>query len=142
MKLKMGELSKMSGIAITTILYYEKAGLLEPSWRTSGRFRLYDDYLLDRLRFIRICRQQRLKFKEIKQLLEFMDKPDEDKGLSISWLDKLIKKTEHEIYLLGLHIKELKALKAASQCAKRTNCELLKNNDPASVCPDCKEFIE
>lgn len=142
MKLKMGELSKMSGIAITTIMYYEKSGLLEPSWRTSGRFRLYDDYLLDRLRFIRICRQQGLTYKEIKKLLKFRDRPEEGEGLSVSWIDELIKKTENEIYLLGRHIKELKALRSGSLCARRIACEILKDTDPASACLYCKDFTE
>lgn len=140
MKLKMGELSKMSGIAITTILYYEKAGLLQPSWRTSGRYRLYDDCVLDRLHFIRICRQQGLSYKEIKELLAFRDSPGKGKELSTSCLDELIKKTEHEIYLLNLHLKELKALKAANMCDQRLDCEILKKDDSVDCCLECKDF--
>lgn len=142
MKLKMGELSKMSGIAMNTIAYYERAGLLAPSWRTSGRFRLYDDYLLDRLHFIRICRQQGLRHKDIKKLLDFRDGKEEECAFTATELQGQIKKSENELYRLGEHIKELKALKKATQCPNRKNCDLRQGQDLVNICLNCEDWKE
>lgn len=138
MKLKIGELSKMSGVAVSTLGRYESAGLLEPSYRTSGRFRLYDDYLLDRIRFIRFCRAQGLDFSEIKKILDFMDNPEKAGPALEGALDKLIKKTESEIYSLGRHLKELKALRKAEKCLSRTDCGRL-GTDGLTACSKCGE---
>ena len=142
MKLKMGELSKMSGIAVNTIAYYEQAGLLAPSWRTSGRFRLYDDYLLDRLHFIRICRQQGLRHKDIKKILDFRDGKSEECAFSPADLERQIKKSENELFRLGEHIKELNALKKAIQCAKRKDCNLRQGQDTVEICMNCEDWEE
>lgn len=139
MKLKMGELSKMSGVAPSTLGRYESAGLLEPSYRTSGRFRLYDDRLLDRIRFIRFCRAQDLDFSEIKNILDFMDHPEKENPSLEGALDTLIKKTENEIYSLNRHLKELKTLRKAERCLSRTECDRLKADGIAAVCPKCGE---
>ena len=141
MKLKMGELSKMSGIAVNTIAYYEQAGLLAPSWRTSGRFRLYDDYLLDRLRFIRICRQQGLKHKDIKPLLDFRDGREDACPMTPEDLDLQIKKLDNEIHRLGLQKKELAGVKAALQCPKRRSCAAMRE-EGSDACMDCPEKAE
>lgn len=127
MKLKMGELSKMSGVAASTLGRYESAGLLEPSYRTSGRFRLYDDRLLDRIRFIRFCRAQGLDFSETKKILDFMDNPERKDTDLEGALDRLIKKTENEITLLNRHLKDLKALRKAEARSEKTDHEARQN---------------
>jgi DNA-binding transcriptional MerR regulator len=43
--MKIGELSSKCGISIDTLRYYEKAGLIEPPWRTCGQREYPDDAL-------------------------------------------------------------------------------------------------
>ena len=57
MKVKIGELAKMTGCQVVTIRYYEKEGLLKRPERTERNYRLYGDEDIARLRFIRHCRQ-------------------------------------------------------------------------------------
>lgn len=57
MKVKIGELAKMTGCQVVTIRYYEKEGLLKRPERTERNYRLYGEEDMARLRFIRHCRQ-------------------------------------------------------------------------------------
>ena len=52
------EASRLTGISIRTLQYYDKLGLL-PAMRTESGYRLYDDAALERL-------QQILLFRELE----------------------------------------------------------------------------
>lgn len=110
MKLKIGELSKMTGIATATIHYYENAGLMKASWRTSGQFRLYDDEVIDRLAFIRFSRNQGLSYATLKKLLALRDNPDEAECMPTGFLEAQIRNTEKELRLLEHYHEELQDL--------------------------------
>ncbi|WP_300882315.1 MerR family transcriptional regulator, partial [uncultured Desulfovibrio sp.] len=71
MKVKIGELAKMTGCEVVTIRYYEKEGLLKKPERTEGNYRIYEDDDIARLRFIRHCRQHGMSLSEIRALLAF-----------------------------------------------------------------------
>lgn len=49
MEWKVGELARQTGLTVRTLHHYERIGLLEPSARTSGGHRLYDDADVTRL---------------------------------------------------------------------------------------------
>ena len=50
MKVKIGELAKMTGCQVVTIRYYEKEGLLKRPERTERNYRLYGEEDMARLR--------------------------------------------------------------------------------------------
>lgn len=67
--LTIGGLAKRAGVAIDTIRYYEREGLLpEPSRRPSG-YRSYGEGTLARLRFIRRAKTLGFTLEEIRDLL-------------------------------------------------------------------------
>ncbi len=67
--LKIGEVAKRSDVAIETVRYYERQGLLaEPDRRPSG-YRQYDDSVVSRLLFIRRIKDLGFTLAEIKELL-------------------------------------------------------------------------
>ena len=47
--LKIGEVSKESGIGIEALRFYERSGLLGKPVRSESNYRLYDEGVLDRL---------------------------------------------------------------------------------------------
>lgn len=141
MKLKKGELTKMSGTTLSTLYRYEKEGLVAPTYRTSGNCGLYDDNIIDRLYFIRFCRQYGINYPDIKKLLDFMDNPLEGIRPSEKLLEELIKTCSNEVFLLERHLKELQAVKKAGQCASRQSCEKIKN-ESFSICNECDDFKE
>ncbi len=65
----IGAVAKRVGVAIDTIRYYEREGLLpEPLRRASG-YRSYDDSAVRQLRFIRRAKDLGFTLEEIRDLL-------------------------------------------------------------------------
>ncbi|MFT3756738.1 MAG: heavy metal-responsive transcriptional regulator [Pseudoxanthomonas sp.] len=65
----IGALAKQSGVAIDTIRYYEREGLLPPPSRRASGFREYDDSTIERVRFIRRAKDLGFSLDEIRDLL-------------------------------------------------------------------------
>lgn len=68
-ELTISEVSKLLEISIHTIRYYEKEGLIMPTGRTSGGYRLYDMEALDQLETVMILRECGICLKDIRDLL-------------------------------------------------------------------------
>lgn len=45
----VNEVSKLTGMSIRTLQYYDKIGLLHPTEYTEAGYRLYDDVALEKL---------------------------------------------------------------------------------------------
>lgn len=75
--MKIHELSKLSGINLETIRYYEKTGLLPEPQRSSNGYRCYDQASLSLLKFIKSCRSLGFSLEDIKQLIQLRHKPTE-----------------------------------------------------------------
>ena len=67
--LPIGELSRLTGVKIETIRYYEKIKLLPPPPRTARGRRSYGSDHVARLRFIRRAREVRFGLADIRTLL-------------------------------------------------------------------------
>lgn len=67
--LKIGEVSKLSGIGIEALRFYEKSGLLDRPARTQSGYRLYGSEVLERLDFIRRAQVLGFSLDEIKQII-------------------------------------------------------------------------
>ena len=66
----VGALAKSAGITRSTLLYYDRIGLLRPVERSSSRYRLYGDEARSRLQAIRTYRAVGLSLREIRTLLD------------------------------------------------------------------------
>ncbi|BFQ94538.1 MerR family transcriptional regulator [Gallibacterium genomosp. 2] len=75
--MKIHEISKLSGINLETIRYYEKTGLLPEPQRGSNGYRYYDQASLSLLKFIKSCRSLGFSLEDIKQLIQLRHKPTE-----------------------------------------------------------------
>jgi DNA-binding transcriptional MerR regulator len=67
-KLSIGEVARRSGVAATTLRYYEDSGLLRPPTRVAGR-RRYDQSVMTRLEVIGSCKTAGFTLDEIRVLL-------------------------------------------------------------------------
>jgi MerR family transcriptional regulator, redox-sensitive transcriptional activator SoxR len=65
--MSIGEAAERSGLAATTLRYYEDEGLLSPG-RVGGR-RRYDDAVLTRLEVIGLCKTAGFSLDQIRVLL-------------------------------------------------------------------------
>lgn len=68
--LKIGEVSKKSGVGIEALRFYEKSGLLDRPKRTQSGYRTYSSEVLDRLAFIKQAQLLGFSLDEIKQLID------------------------------------------------------------------------
>jgi Cu(I)-responsive transcriptional regulator len=66
---QIGDLAKRTGVKIVTIRYYEQAGLMPVCERTAGNYRVYVQEHLDRLHFVRRCRDLGFSLEQIKDML-------------------------------------------------------------------------
>jgi MerR family redox-sensitive transcriptional activator SoxR len=67
--LSVGEVAKRSGVAVSTIHFYEGKGLIE-GWRTDGNQRRYERGVLRRIAIIRVAQTAGVNLKTVKQFFD------------------------------------------------------------------------
>ena len=90
----VNEVSKIAGISVRTLQYYDKIGLLPPSGFTDSGYRLYNEDSLERLQTILLFRELEFPLKEIKEII---GNPDFDKEKALSEQIKLLKLRREQI---------------------------------------------
>ncbi len=65
----IGRLAQAAGVPVSTLRYYERAGLLRPEGRTSSNYRWYSPRSLQRVRFIRRAREMGFRLQDVRRLL-------------------------------------------------------------------------
>jgi DNA-binding transcriptional MerR regulator len=68
---RIGELASRTNVAIDTLRYYEKRGLLEEPERSAAGYRAYGPETVRRIRFIRRAQELGFTLQEIADLLTF-----------------------------------------------------------------------
>ena len=76
--MKIGTLAKHAGVAIDTVRYYERQGLLPAPVRLASGYRDYEDGDVARLRFIRRAKALGFTLGEIGELLALSARRDGD----------------------------------------------------------------
>lgn len=89
----VNEVSKLTGVSVRTLQYYDKIGLLKPASYTESGYRLYDDTALETLQQILLFRELEFSLKEIKKILSGADF-DRNKALE-QQITLLTMKKEH-----------------------------------------------
>ncbi|CAN5121074.1 MerR family transcriptional regulator [soil metagenome] len=69
----IGELAERTGLSLRTIRHYDEVGLLEPTGRTVGGFRLYTHDDFSRLMLIRRMKPLGFSLEEMTELLRIID---------------------------------------------------------------------
>ena len=69
----IGEVAERSGFSASALRYYEGIGLVVPSSRSDGGYRLYDDADLDRLAFVSRAKDLGCTLDEIGDLLGILE---------------------------------------------------------------------
>ena len=74
------EVSRLTGMSVRALQYYDRIGLLPPTERTEAGYRLYDEAALERLQQILLFRELEFPLKDIRAILE---SPDFDRGKAL-----------------------------------------------------------
>ena len=92
----VNEVSKLTGVSIRTLQYYDKIGLLHPAKYTEAGYRLYDDAALGTLQQILLFRELEFPLKDIKKIIS---SPDFDRSKALGQQIELLElKKEHIEY--------------------------------------------
>jgi DNA-binding transcriptional MerR regulator len=67
--LKVGDLAKRAGKSVRALHLYEELGLLTPTARSQGGFRLYDDGAVRQIRWIELLQESGFSLHQIQGLL-------------------------------------------------------------------------
>ena len=138
MPLKIGDLAKATGTQVVTIRYYEKEGLLRQPERTGSGYRLYSEDDVERLHFIRRCRQHGMNLAEIRDLLAFRDSP----APSCAWINELVEKhlanVQEQIDSLLVLKAHLEALRGTCSGDHGQGCGIINSLGHGSSCPCCE----
>jgi len=70
---QIGEVSERTGLSLRTIRYYEEMGLVVPTGRTAGGFRLYTDEDIDRLELVKRLKVLDLPLESTSDMLAARD---------------------------------------------------------------------
>lgn len=96
----INEVSKLTGVSVRTLHYYDAIGLLKPTTVTEAGYRLYDDTVLERLQQILLFREFAFSLKEIQGIL---DSPNFDRNKALEQQIALLTlKKEHLEHLIDL----------------------------------------
>jgi DNA-binding transcriptional MerR regulator len=96
----VNEVSKLTGVSIRTLQYYDKIGLLHPAKYTEAGYRLYNDAALETLQQILLFRELEFPLKDIKEIIS---RPDFDRSKALEQQIKLLTlKKEHIENLIDL----------------------------------------
>ncbi len=79
--MSISEVSKLAGVSIRTLQYYDKIGLLKATAYTESGYRQYDDAALTLLQQILLFRELEFPLKEIRRIL---CSPGYDKNLALA----------------------------------------------------------
>ncbi|MDO4623324.1 MAG: MerR family transcriptional regulator [Eubacteriales bacterium] len=89
----VNEVSKLTGVSIRTLQYYDKIGLLHPTGYTESGYRLYDDAALETMQQILLFRELEFPLKDIRKIITA---PDFDRNRALEQqIELLTMKKEH-----------------------------------------------
>jgi len=124
--MRIGELSKATGVDIETIRFYEKAGLLPPPVRSSNGYRDYAQPHLERLAFIRHCRALDMSLADVGVLLQSLGSND---PRACGEVDQLV---EAQLARVRARLKSMQALEA-QLVALKSRCDARHDHHPCGI---------
>ena len=98
--LTVQKVSRLTGVSIRTLQYYDRIGLLRPTEYSDAGYRLYDDAALETLQQILLFRELQFPLKDIGKIIGSPDF-DRDKALE-QQIELLTLKKEHIENLIDL----------------------------------------
>ncbi len=134
--LLVGDIARASGKTVRAIHHYEEVGLLRPHARSKGRYRLYDQAALNRVRWIGKLHDLGLSLAQIQQIVATWERAPSAPGAMAKvravYLQKL-QETRTQIAHLATLEREL----AASIDYLDTCGEACDPGEIVAACTDC-----
>ena len=106
-RMTVHEVSKLTGISIRTLQYYDRIGLFPPADHSESGYRLYDEASLVRLQMILLFRELEFPLKDIKGII---DSPDFNRNKALEQQIQLLEMKKAHTENLILLAKGMKML--------------------------------
>jgi MerR family copper efflux transcriptional regulator len=133
--LRIGQLARGAGVAVSTVRYYERSGLIRPERRTAANYRVYGVLALERLRFIRAAKESGFTLDDIATLVALTDRktaPPRVQALIRQRLADLDRRIAELVEMRRVLGRSLRACRAAE---KGGSCRILEDLDQAASRP-------
>ena len=127
----IGELADAVGVTSQTVRFYERKGLLPDAERGNNGYRVYDESILARLRFINVAQAAGLTLSEIRSIIDLRDDGTVPCAHVATLIDSKLADVRARIRHLASLQAELEALLEhsrlldAADCADDDICHLL-----------------
>lgn len=118
-----------SGVGVETIRFYERKGLITPTYRSSAGYRFFSDQVIKQILFIKRAQALGFSLSDIKELLSLSQS-------SLNARQEVYQKTIAKIELVRKKIEELKIIKHSLE--KLVEC--CKGEGPIEECPIIQAF--
>ena len=119
--LTIGRLAARAGVAVDTIRYYERIGILPAAPRSASGYRVYDEATVGRVRRVKQLQALGLTLEEAAAMCRAATAGDGCYG-QVANLDRSLERVEQRIAELGA---VRRALRAARHRCDRNECRLL-----------------
>ena len=134
MTMQIGDVAKRVSLTVDAIRFYERRRLLPNAIRTPGRFRLYTEESVERLRFIQQMQGLGFSLREVGELLRLRDR----KVDACESVKKLLETKLGDVHSKLAHLRQLESELEAD--LRKCNSELnhRQKHTPCS-CPVLEE---
>ncbi len=132
----IGDLARFTGTKIPTIRYYEEINVMPRTKRAANNRRIYTKKHLERLTFIRHCRDLGFSLNEVRALLGFADHPAQSCAKVDNIARNHLQDVEQKIAALSILKSELDRM--INQCEGGTiaKCRIIEVLADHSLCKD------
>lgn len=142
--MQIGQAATRTELSIATVRHYDEVGLVTPSARSTGGFRLYTEADVERLLVIRRMKPLGFTLAQMKDLLDFLDilngdqASDEERSAAARYLQQCRSTAQDSAAKLRTHLayaEELTELLAAQTCLTSSSTNRLDSSGGRQSAP-------
>jgi DNA-binding transcriptional MerR regulator len=130
--MQIGEVASRTELSLRTIRYYEETGLVVPSARSQGGFRLYTETDVQRLMVIRRMKPLGFTLDQMRDLLDATDRLDTDSGLDTHEREALLDRVREYEQAAAEQVNKLRVQLARAEDFAATLGARLNQNVPTA----------
>ena len=130
--MQIGEVAARTELSLRTIRHYEETGLVVPSARSQGGFRLYTEADVARLMVIRRMKPLGFTLEQMRDLLEATDRLDAHTGLDADEREALLERVRTCQQAATEQVQKLRVQLARAEDFAATLGARLEQNAPAA----------
>lgn len=130
--MQIGEVAARTELSLRTIRHYEETGLVVPSARSRGGFRLYTETDVARLMVIRRMKPLGFTLDQMRDLLDATDRLDTDAALGTEEREALLERVRAYQQEAAEQVEKLRVQLSRAEDFEGTLRARLERNAPAS----------